>query len=104
MYPENPAEYTPPTADQLAKSKSEKKQKEIGKRQKVMESRERLGAVRLVSILLTYSYEIFFFFLTFVNFQGGAEEPCVCNRVVSKVGRSRGAQEERVLWEVRKDL
>lgn len=29
-------------------------------------------------------------FLTFVNFQGGAEEPCVCDRAVSKVGRSRG--------------
>lgn len=45
-----------------------------------------------------------FFFFTFVNFQGGAEEPCVCDRAVSKVGRSRGPQEEWVLWEVRKDL
>lgn len=46
VYPENPAEYTPPTQEQLAKNKSEKKQKELCKRQKVVESREKLGAVR----------------------------------------------------------
>lgn len=46
VYPENPAEYTPPTAEQLAKNRSEKKQKEVHKRQKVLESRERLALVR----------------------------------------------------------
>ena len=46
MYSENPAEYTPPTADQLAKIKSEKKQKEQCKKQKVMEDREKLASVR----------------------------------------------------------
>ena len=46
IYPENPAEYTPPTAEQLAKLKTEKKQKEVNKRQKVVESREKLALVR----------------------------------------------------------
>lgn len=46
LYPENPAEYTPPTTEQLAKNRSEKKQKEVYKRQKVMESREKLALVR----------------------------------------------------------
>ena len=46
VYPEDPAEYTPPTAEQLAKNRTEKKQKEVHKRQKVMESRERLALVR----------------------------------------------------------
>ena len=46
MYSENPAEYTPPTADQLAKLKSDRKQKEQFKRQKVVENREKLASVR----------------------------------------------------------
>lgn len=48
MYSENPAEYTPPTADQLAKLKSDKKLKEQCKRQKVVENREKLASVRWV--------------------------------------------------------
>ncbi len=46
MYSENPAEYTPPTPDQLAKLKSEKRQKEQCKKQRVTENREKLAAVR----------------------------------------------------------
>lgn len=45
-YTENPAEYTPPTQEQILKLKSEKKQKSSERKQKLMESRKNLADVR----------------------------------------------------------
>lgn len=53
-YSENPAEYTPLTQDQLVKLKSAKRQKSVEKRQKLVDSRKNLAAVRVVQRNLVF--------------------------------------------------
>lgn len=53
-YSENPAEYTPLTQEQIVKLKSEKRQKSHEKKQKVVENKKSLGAVRVVQKNLVF--------------------------------------------------
>ena len=53
-YQENPADFKPLTAEELAKIKAEKKQKDQAKKQKISENRKHLANVRVVQKNLVF--------------------------------------------------
>ena len=53
-YSENPADFKPLTAEELAKIKAEKRQKDIAKKQRISENRKHLANVRVVQKNLVF--------------------------------------------------
>ena len=53
-YAENPADFKPLTQEELAKIKSEKRQKDLAKKQRISENRKHLANVRVVQRNLVF--------------------------------------------------
>ena len=53
-YSENPADFKPLTAEELAKIKAEKRQKDLAKKQRISENRKHLANVRVVQRNLVF--------------------------------------------------